>query len=378
MAAITRGFNMDKLRQIIKSDDEKPQDREYTGPKTAFLPPGMSDIRFFMDPNGDLYREIEFKMIGRSRIPCIDSDYTKRSSDSPKRCGFCKIARATKDWRSRCRYNLMVYGYLESTKNEGDYWKAGNSYVILGNKRLRKSLLDVMRGLMGEKESEDYLNAMMTPTVKGPYTNVVVTSGQAGSVNINHVIHKTIDPIEDIDGDWYVPLDEVFVDSQVNHTKYVEGIKQFLEGLAESDRVYSPEQAEVINEVAAEIGEGPVPLKNVREFTPEELEAMEKDEDTIVTSNGQTSTTPSTFTPPGAEEKASPEESPVVETTDEVDVEAVLDAAEHGKTSVPEPENFNPPEGCPGWAMYNANQKSCQNCEEYIVKCMVAKEGIEI
>ena len=371
---VAHNYNLDKIRQLIKSDDEGQQDNKYSGPRTAFLPAGMSEIRFFMDPEDNLYREVKYRWIGRNCIPCIDSPSTKRAAESPRKCGFCKIADSLNDWRSRCRYNCMVYGYLESTKNETEYWKPGNTYAILGNTRLRRSLLDLMRGLMEDEEAEDYMMAMLNPALKGPYTRVIVTSGQTGTVNINHVMMKTIEAVP-IDDAWYKPLDEVMVKPQVDHEKYVEGLRQFLTGLAESDRVFSPDQAEVINEVSREIGDGEVDLKNVREFTDEELAAMSDNDETVVTANGTPpaakpaqDATPKAEAPAPAPTAEKPAEAPASSET----VEQAVPPVAVQSTTTPEPENFNPPEGCPGWTMYNANQASCQKCEEYIVECMIA------
>jgi hypothetical protein len=315
-------FSLDKLRDII-AKNQKPEREDRSGPSIAFLPEGVHKIRWFFDPEGELYREAMAGRIGRAKFMCPNfAARTDRVGTYPE-CAICKHQNDVEQYKHKCRYNCMVYGYLYETKSPSEYWQPDNAYVILGNSKLRKALVEMLENLVDD--GADMLMGMLTPTVKGYISSTNVTRGTQGGVAIQ-VLTKMADPIP-LD-DWYVPLTQVsYMPGEFDSEVYDAAVTEYFDNLAPAAATTDDEESDDTVTTVAEDDKD-------EDFTVEEVveAAVEV-----------------------AKSKAKKKSEPVV-VDDEVELpdDITLDML---------------PEDCPGWAKYAADRPVCVLCD-YNIECM--------
>jgi hypothetical protein len=318
-------FSVDSIRAAI--DKSKASTRP-DGPSVTFLPEGQHKIRWFFDPEGEIYREVVIHRAGRKWLHCPDWLSEKDPEGAYPPCGFCQLADDRDDWKIRRRFNYLVYGYLVDTKQKGEYWQAGNAYMVVGNTRLKRALMEMLEALVDE--GEELLLNMLTPDIKGYVTTTTVTKGSQGNVSIQ-ILPTTVDPIEL--GDWYKPLAESWVSPTFNLDEFRLSFKEFKAALAEEDQ-----------EAAAAAAEEEVPEVPVSKPAPKSTPAVEEEE---------------------VEEM--PVEVKVKNLSPKVNKPAKAEAAD---STLPDGVTLDMlPEECPGWAKYNAGQPVCVICD-YNIECM--------
>lgn len=323
-------FSLDKVRQII-TENQKPAGEERSGPSLAYLPAGKHSIRWFFDPTGELYRETKIGRVGRSRFLCPDQAARLDRFGSYPKCAICKDADDNDNWRGRCRYQCMVYGYLYKTDSPSEYWQEGNAYVIMGNSKLRKALVDMLENLVDE--GAELLMGMLTPTVQGFRSNTTVTKGTQGSIAIQ-IMPNSVDALE-LD-DWYTPLAGVLVSNEFDVETYDAAVKEYFE---------------------------------TKEVTEDEDSDDESSDDTVdnSTEEGVSSTVDET-------EEVVEEAKPAAKKPAKKKAEV---KAEVPSSDVELPDDITLdmlPDGCPGWAEYNPGRPVCVMCDHNI-DCMTAAEA---
>lgn len=325
-------WSLNKVREIIAAN-QKPDNKEQLGPQIAFLPEGVHKIRWFFDPDGELYRESMSGRVGRTKFMCPNfAARTDRLGTYPD-CAICRHQTENEEWRGKCRYNCMVYGYLYETKNPGEYWQPDNAYVICGNSKLRKGLLETLENLV--EDGADMLMGMLTPTVQGFISSTNVTRGTQGGVAIQ-VLTKMVEPIEL--GDWYIPLNKVtYMPTEFDPEVYEAAVAEYFEGVEASE------------EADTDDGKGDDTVLVTEE--DDEVEEEEVEEPVIVSVKEKV--------------KASAKKSKA-----KVTAEATAAIAE-----LPEGVTLEMlPEECPGWSEYNPGQPVCVMCD-YNIDCMTAAEA---
>ena len=319
-------FSLDKLRDII-AKNQKPEREERSGPSIAFLPPGVHKIRWFFDPTGELYREAMAGRIGRAKFMCPNFAARSDRIGTYPECAICKHQNDAQQFKHKCRYNCMVYGYLYETKAPSEYWQPDNAYVILGNSKLRKALVEMLQNLVDD--GADMLMGMLTPTVKGYISSTNVTPGTQGGVAIQ-VLTKMSDPIP-LD-DWYIPLNDVtYMPNEFDSEIYDAAVAEYFESIAPTVPVKTEEGG-------------------VEEEPPEEINVEEVVEAAVEVAKSKA--------------KKKPETSEVEDETKSVAV-AVADDVE-----LPDDITLDMlPDDCPGWAKYAADRPVCVLCD-YNIECM--------
>ena len=324
-------FNSDRINKII-DENQKGSNEERSGPTVAFIPEGRHTIRWFFDPNADLFREVMIGRVGKKRFVCPDflARRDKTNTTTYPVCHLDELAKERDDWRAKCRYQCMVYGFLYDTKNPGEYWTAGKPYVILGNSFLRRALVEMLENL--RENGMDMLLAMLTPTASGFFSSVGVTKGQQGNVSIQ-VLTKKVDPIDL--GDWYVPLSDVYISNTFDNKVYEEAVAEYLAQMAPSE--------------GGSDGEGE---------SPDEEVVAARSTPTTTSGADLVESAPSTLTPRVATKP-----------------KTAAKVVPQNRAELPEGiTQAMLPDGCPGWGAYNIALTTCALCP-YNVECMTVGDA---
>ena len=332
----------DTIRRIIEENQKNSSD-ERSGPNVAFLPEGRHSIRWYFDPIGELFREVMIGRVGKKRFVCPDFLARKdRNGDYPS-CRLDEISKERDQWRDKCRYHCMVYGHLYDTKNPGEYWTPGKSYVIIGNSFLRRALLDMLENL--QENGMDMLLAMLTPNVQGFFSSVSVTKGQQGNIAIQ-VLTKRVDPIEL--GDWYQPLSDVYIQSTFDPKAYGDAIAEYIANLP---AVEGEEKEEEGDEETTEVVTVGSQKPSVAPATLSEADAAAVLNDSAVDLSPRVTPMPTSKGTKAS--KTTPRHK--AELPEEI-TEDML------------------PDGCPGWGMYNTALTTCALCP-FNVECMTVGDA---
>jgi hypothetical protein len=332
-------FNADRIHGLIERN-RQAQSEERNGPTIAFLPEGRHIIRWFFDPEGELFREVMVGRVGKNRFVCPDFMSRVDKEGTYPTCELDAIAKAKNQWRDKCRYHCMVYGALYETKNTGDYWKVEQKgkpvpYVIIGNSHLKKALVDMLENL--EEEGMDMLLGMLTPNIRGFFSSVSVTKGQQGSIAIQ-VLTKNVEPLE-LD-EWYVPLSEVYIPQTFNEEAYRKAVAEY-QSSSPANPETDGEEVSVLDE------EGEVITVSTTKPVVEPSTAADILDDAVVeTTNAKTA----------AKKTSTAAKKITAELPDHITLEML-------------------PDECPGWANYDARKSFCGLCD-YNLDCMGAREAL--
>lgn len=180
------------------------------GPRIAFLPEGRHKIRFFLDPSEQMYREVRTYKTEKGRV--MDPNFWRQAGVDPKGVeipdnNMYDILDELGNWRLNPRFEVIAYGHLYNTDSKSDYWEPGNTYLIVGNGKMRDALLSFMQDLV--EDSPEYLMSSINHNLAGNASNVTVVKGQQGSVTITPTMSNPEDPIS-IEGE-LKPLTESYV-----------------------------------------------------------------------------------------------------------------------------------------------------------------------
>jgi len=328
-------FSPNKIKQIIL-DNQKNSSEERTGPAVAFLPEGRHSIRWFFDPKGEIYREVVIGRVNKKRFICPNFMSRIDKMNTYPTCRICDEAQERDRWKDKCRYNCMVYGYLLDTKNPGEYWKAGQPYVIIGNSYLRRALVDMMENLY--EDGMDMLMSMLTPNVKGFISNTSVTKGQQGNISIQ-VLTKSMEALNL--GDWYLPLDQVYLKAGFELKAYEDAVEEYLANLEQEEA----EDAEEETGDGSEVGTIVQTSSNGANPTSAAATVTTNLDDGMIEVTTRKPTLPKKVTKRGA----------VAELPDHITLDML-------------------PEGCPGWGQYNSANTVCALCEHNL-DCMSTQDS---
>jgi hypothetical protein len=197
-------------------------------------------MRFFLDPNEELFRELRIRQFKGKK--CLENaSLNRENAKNPDWAAFVQsqkpewkeqgltqlpegniaaYAKEINSWKSGLdlKYRVMVYAKLYSSTKEDQYWKADTVYAVIGKSKLKSALLSMLESLASD--SPEYIVQMLNPTVAGGWVTVTVTGGTQGTVTITPIPGSAKDPIIELkDGkgpDWWRPLDEVFVKKEFN------------------------------------------------------------------------------------------------------------------------------------------------------------------
>lgn len=176
----------------------------------AFLPPGKSTIRLFVDPNEEIYREIRAFVIPKRGQVMDPSFYRKDQLDGHDVSAIIQEIRdilyEVKNWRLNPRYSVLIYGHVVKTENPSDYFKPGNTYVIAANGRFRTAFDTTFEGV---SENPEYLMNAINPHLTGHPMNIDLVKGAQGSASVNPSMGKPVE-VTDLD-ERYVPLTDYAV-----------------------------------------------------------------------------------------------------------------------------------------------------------------------
>jgi hypothetical protein len=133
-----------------------------TGERTplTWLAEGMHTIRFFSDPDSDLFRDLMIHTIqyAGEKSSCICSDFLRsRGHKEVPVCEICKIADEKNNKRFLGAKNRsMSYGRIYDTRNPSDHFKKEETYVVLYNSFLKRALLAFANAMLQSPGAEDY------------------------------------------------------------------------------------------------------------------------------------------------------------------------------------------------------------------------------
>jgi hypothetical protein len=212
-----KNFSPEKIRELLAKWNLGAEPKWSDGPKVAFLPEGQHKIRFFFDPEGELYREVVGHQVNKRVIHCLDHFAEQNPNKMYPPCDFCRFAQETNDWRLQQNLRYLVYGYLHETNRENQYWQAGHAYVMVGTYRMWCAVGKMLKTL-AKQEASDYLVMMLNPGLQGPLTSVDVEKGLQGYVSINPVPGRTIPALEL--GAWYRPLADCWLPQEPDMEEY--------------------------------------------------------------------------------------------------------------------------------------------------------------
>lgn len=195
----------------------------------AFLPEGSHKMRMFLDPNGELIRDVRYHKYNNYKFVCPDSYFYGKKEEGVK-CKFCEVhAQMGSNWRHPAARRLIniCYAYIASTDKEGEYFKPGKSYAVITNgKKFRDTFIGWVSSLAGT-QAQDFIVPYLNPNAPSSITQVDIVKGTQGRVNIGVFPGP---PLPAIDlGDWYKPLGEVYVPEGFDEISYNEAMKKLKE-----------------------------------------------------------------------------------------------------------------------------------------------------
>jgi len=255
-------FDVARLNQIIADNNKKNDtgnNKEYT--KIAYLPQGKHTMRFFIDPDQNITRELAIHQTKGKKCLCPDH-LNKKNRNNPKwpeivqamkpeykeqnlqklpDCEICKIAKEINDWRSglSLKYNHVVYASLYETNAASDYWvpnkEQGVPYALIGKGKMKNALMSTLESLAAG--APEFIVKMLNPTMPAAVAVVDVIGGNQGSVSINVMPigdkPPVINPADEKMPEWYRPLSQIFIPEDFDVLSYEEFVAYAKEKQAE-------------------------------------------------------------------------------------------------------------------------------------------------
>jgi len=267
------------VKDILKKardQKEKSSNKRNFGPRTAFLPEGRHKIRWVLDPNETMYREVKTFRVDKERS--MDPTFW-RSGVDPKGneipdTPIYEYIGELDNWRVNPRFEVLIYGYLYDTDSKSDFWEPGNFYLIVGNSKMRDAVLSFMQDLV--EDSPDYLMSSINHNLAGNPTSVTVIKGQGGSVTVSPTMSSPEDPIK-ID-DTFKPLEESYVANEYEHEKHMKVLAHYEALVEEKRKKENPEGAKSEDSKSEEKKEETPPKEEPKsEETPKKEEEKKEE-----------------------------------------------------------------------------------------------------
>lgn len=207
------------LAKGMRDRKEKSGGGKY--PAATFLPEGEHTVRIFTDPVGNLYRELR------------SNGYFSYGIQSPADCGnlpenfdYAELDDVLEElseyqvWKLGTKFNFMFYVHVISTNAASDNWKAGNTYVAIGNGKVASAFTDFIVAL-GE-DSPDTLVSMLDKDVAASPVKITLVRGNQGSCTFTPLFSKA--PAVPVD-ESYQPLSQAYIRDGYDRDKYINLLK---------------------------------------------------------------------------------------------------------------------------------------------------------
>lgn len=175
-------------RKATERSDEIAKAKENNGRKfipVTFLPAGTHMVRIVPDCESELTSEQYYHKITKA-VKCESTDY----DNTDGACPICsKVKEGTEagigfdynNFRSRV---FKVYMYLIKTDKPGDYWKPGQLYCVIVNKKVNDAIY-ALAGMLANTANPDAAFEMFNPVAQNqPSIALTFTRGTQGSCNI--------------------------------------------------------------------------------------------------------------------------------------------------------------------------------------------------
>lgn len=229
MAINTQNFsiNTEKLNNLIKQISEQNTKEQKTN--VAWVPEGSHKIRFLLDPDQELFRDVYSHKLGDlGRIICpnhLTKIGIKKSDGSPlPSCEICEIINKYESaWPYGARLDVLIYGIvMETSVTDSKYFREGNPYVLAVKYKFKTAISYLLRTLV--KDAPEFITSAFNPTISGGYFNVSFVAGRDGFVNISPVLIKQGSPIQNL-ASWWKPLNEVWMLNVFEEEKYIAAVE---------------------------------------------------------------------------------------------------------------------------------------------------------
>ena len=223
--------HLDKFREMYEQSQRKSKPSKVEPEKSAligFPTKGNHIVQFFSGPDGRVLRKVIVHHNGRSNVThCPDFYKDKKSNQDYPKCEICLISEQKKIWRYKVKFLHMIYGLLIETDNPKDYWRPGEIYIVLMDKKLHDAFNRMAKPFLDK--DIDLWNAFLDPNVSSFGTHISSQEIAQGSfLDMKPMFESTLPPIEL--GDWYKPLSECWLPEEFNMSDY----KQVLEAVKNS------------------------------------------------------------------------------------------------------------------------------------------------
>lgn len=199
------------------------------GVRLAIMPAGEHQMRLFKDSAGKPFRfgqyhrcKVDDKII-ISLCPNLEKKLHPEE-DYPETCIICWFAKTfPKDYGLKYNMKILFYAQLYETNVPNDkYWKPGSIYKIEGPKKMFEYYNNLLTGL--SKGGAVYLDQYLSPDSSGDLTTVKYVKGSIGVPPVVNMVPMpgtgTGQDTKIKTGDWYVPLEDVYIPKTFDLGKY--------------------------------------------------------------------------------------------------------------------------------------------------------------
>lgn len=201
--------------------DRKDKSGNGKFPAATFLPEGEHTVRIFTDPVGNLYRELRSNGYFSYGIQSpADCENLPENFDYAELDDVLEELNEYQVWKLGTKFNFMFYVHVISTNASSDNWKAGQTYVAIGNGKVASAFTDFIVAL-GE-DSPDTLQTMLDKDVAASPVKITLVRGNQGSCTFTPLFSKA--PAVAVD-ESYQPLTQAYIREGYDRDKYINLLK---------------------------------------------------------------------------------------------------------------------------------------------------------
>jgi hypothetical protein len=196
-------FNLeDILKRIEESKRAVSPWSTVGGAYLAFPPAGKHTVRFLQDPTGTPFLVGGLHRSGKQWVPC--PDFLRRSDPTGgfPICDLCLRATRDNNWAFKVEIVSVMYGYLDATAHENQFWRPRQLYAIVGNDRMRQTFTALLESLL--TRNPETLAQMLDPQQAGPSILMQLQKGRLSDVTMELSPTPELPPVPL--GPWYQPL----------------------------------------------------------------------------------------------------------------------------------------------------------------------------
>lgn len=237
-------FDISKIRGLI---DRSKQESAASGnnnkrTKLTYLSFGKHTVRFFLDPEGEVLRNVNNHKIEKNRVLCP----RLHRVDGYDKCDICQIAWDIDDWQSGLgvRKEVIIYMYVIATDVKSDYFKPGEWYAVVCKTKFERAFMSYLDSLATHApqvlaESLDHTKAT-APVI------IEYTKGAQGICSLAPMPYGEKAPALELDDTWK-PLSTILLSNEFDAEKYAEMLKE----AQEIDAEYAEKEAKIAAAAAA-------------------------------------------------------------------------------------------------------------------------------